>query len=286
MKNYNLVTYDHLRNKHRTNMHGDLDVIKVLEKTNFNNEYCELFNISMYKDIEEFCSFDYEWNDYGFRKSILKEPTIDNDKNEVWCVGCSFTAGTGISSSYVWPTVLQEYTNKTVVNFGVGGAGPETSLRILRNWIESCKHKPVNVLIYGFFPGRFEFKNELGYIFPFLSNEYAEIIKKFPHLRKDLDNKILSNENAYSHLEADIRNLLDNHGIEYTWIDIEENRRWRFADPSWGRDLISLSPDLTIIDIMQKGIDPKRWRKFETIMRCHPGPKHNRIIAEQFSKYI
>lgn len=285
MNNYNLVTYNHLRNKHQTNMHGDLDVIKVLEKSNFNNEYCELFNISMYKDIEEFCNFDYEWDDYGFRKSPLNEPSIDNNKNEVWCMGCSFTAGTGASSSYTWPTVLQEYTNKTVVNYGVGGAGPETTLRILSNWIEACKHKPANVLIYGHFPGRFEFKNELGHIFPFVSGEYDEIIEKYPHLKNEIVDKLISNEELYSRCDAEIRELLDNHNIDYTWLDVEENRLWRFEDPSWGRDLISMSDDLTIIDIIQKKIANGN-RRLESVMRCHPGPKHHRKIAEQFNEYI
>lgn len=105
--------------------------------------------------LYEHKEFDYYFNNYGFR-SVNEENYNLDDKNDIWCFGCSVTLGVGVSRHDMWPSLIQTHTNRKVKNFAVGGAGPVTTLRLLRHWYTMSEFKPKQIFILGFFPGRNE----------------------------------------------------------------------------------------------------------------------------------
>lgn len=68
--------------------------------------------------------FDYTINKYGFRYSPLR------DQTDIGAFGCSFTFGEGLPHSRLWHTILQHYTNKSVLNFGIPGRSIETIVNV------------------------------------------------------------------------------------------------------------------------------------------------------------
>lgn len=108
--------------------------------------------------------FDYYYNNFGFR-SINEEDYDLTDINDIWCFGCSFTHGVGVSRQNCWPGVIQTKTNRTVKNFGIGRAGPITTYRLMKGWYNSVKNKPKKIFVFGFFPGRTEIWDENKKIF-------------------------------------------------------------------------------------------------------------------------
>lgn len=51
-----------------------------------------------------------------------KTPFVDNP--DYLCIGCSFTSGEGIPELYSWPSIIRQFTGKTVNNCSMRGAGP------------------------------------------------------------------------------------------------------------------------------------------------------------------
>ena len=136
--------------------------------------------------------FDYYFNNWGFR-SINEEDYTLKDENDIWCFGCSFTAGVGVPITKGWPSIIQKETNKKVKNFGVGGAGPKTMLRIMSSWYKAVNNKPKQIFVLGAFEGRDELWDEDGNCFLLQNNrvthnlpynpikidaEYTEIYEK------------------------------------------------------------------------------------------------------------
>ena len=61
--------------------------------------------------LDRFLNFGYTRNSYGFRDYKDREYVLENSENEIWCFGCSFTQGIGVSRQNCWPGVIQTKTN-------------------------------------------------------------------------------------------------------------------------------------------------------------------------------
>ena len=59
-----------------------------------NSELLKYIGINDNYSLDEFLNFEYNYNNFGFRDDVDYE--IDNSENEIWCFGCSWTAGIGI----------------------------------------------------------------------------------------------------------------------------------------------------------------------------------------------
>lgn len=104
--------------------------------------------------------YEYEYDNFGFR-NIPELATIERLTPRLWkesyvCIGCSWTFGTGVPGRNTWPVFLQEQIGTRCLNLGVGGAGIETTYRILNAWIKHFGCKPKGVLILGWFTPRLE----------------------------------------------------------------------------------------------------------------------------------
>lgn len=61
------------------------------------------------------------------------EADKNTKKPEIVLIGCSFTYGDGLERNEAFYNVLKRYTNRTVYNFGISGAGPKEFLYILKD---------------------------------------------------------------------------------------------------------------------------------------------------------
>jgi hypothetical protein len=97
-------------------------------------------------------AFDYKFNSNGFR--------CDNfDKHSdlpILFMGCSFTEGTGLPLSEIWPThilnnikALPDYNNKQIPFWSIAlpGSGLDSQLRELYNYYQLVKPKYIFVLL-------------------------------------------------------------------------------------------------------------------------------------------
>jgi len=106
--------------------------------------------------IEEFCNWTYKYNNYDFRSK--HNYTDKNTKNEIWCFGCSYTEGIGVPESRRWTSILQNFTDQKIINYGLSGTGINTAYRIFLNWVKFVEHPPSHIIMLGFFEGRAEQK--------------------------------------------------------------------------------------------------------------------------------
>lgn len=86
-------------------------------------------------------SIEYRYNCQGFR---------DQDFDHRPCVlalGCSFTFGTALPDSKVWPTLLTQALGVHAWNLGTPGSGIQTVFRVLDYYLHRLKPKAVYVLV-------------------------------------------------------------------------------------------------------------------------------------------
>lgn len=271
-------------------LNGEYENLEWLKNINYPDHIMEKFDISDDYTIDEFINFKYHLSEFGFPiSSILDVPKVNNDKNEVWCFGCSFTQGTGVPAERNWPSILQRYTSKKVVNFGIGGAGPMTAWRLIKGWIDTSTHKPDSILIYGWFPARFEVEDNEGNPVLVMASSYKDDLLRHPtaplnekKLTHQIEKSILQSDEIYrkyiNQTELYIRSL----DINYHFLDIESDNLWRWDVPSFGRDF-NPKFNLTRQELFDGYDIIDNW---QGQMVVHPGPKHHKKIAEHFSKYI
>ena len=139
---------------------GSQQVIKELYVKSPNFAINDRINYFPYEkdneNLEDHGHWDYFFNNYGFRSHDESNYSLDDPTNDIWCFGCSFTMGTGVSREHAWPSVIQRLTGRNVKNFGVGGSGPLTTWRLMQSWYRESSTKPKDILVLGFWPGRTE----------------------------------------------------------------------------------------------------------------------------------
>jgi hypothetical protein len=101
-------------------------------------------------------SIHYKCNSYGYR---TPEFDFNSTNPSIFCLGCSFTYGTGVALEHTWPYLVQQaFPNYTVHNFGSAGASGDTILRTLTNIGNMLNPKIVLIFWPEIF--RFELYNE------------------------------------------------------------------------------------------------------------------------------
>jgi len=74
---------------------------------------------------------EYILNSHSFR-----DQEFPTDQSINGAFGCSFTFGTGLHQEETWPSILSDRLGKKVWNFGLGGAGILTQLRIFLYFVK------------------------------------------------------------------------------------------------------------------------------------------------------
>lgn len=268
-------------------LQGDKDTIKFVKQHSKSKLVLDMFNINDDYTLDEFCNFKYEISTIGYRKSTLNDgPKINNSKNEIWCFGDSFTFGTGVPADRTWPSIIQTHTDCKVINFGIGGVGPQTVLRLIKEWLLVADYKPKTILTYGFFPGRFEIMNSDNLFEEIISSNYAEAILNM----KDMNRKIMSNKSDYIMWNNEIRSIMKDQNLNYHHIEIEdlEFNQWRYAHSiSYGRDLLPHRGESRQSAISYYG---KRKQHTNQLIYnpnkfiVHPGIYHHKFIGDYFYK--
>lgn len=169
-----------------------------------NSELLKYLGINDNYSLDEFLNFEYNYNNFGFRDDVDYE--IDNSENEIWCFGCSWTAGIGIPREKTWPALIEKETGLTVKNFGIGGAGAPTMLRLIENWLKFSKHKPRYILILGYFEYRLELEAEAG--------DYRRIAFH-RHIKSNYDGLSKSDKLKIKQEKNKFRKDPDNYGKPY-----------------------------------------------------------------------
>jgi hypothetical protein len=97
------------------------------------NQHWQYSGIDSQKDCRDKKHFEqyphninYQYNSRGFRDQEWPD-TVDQLKQAIWCVGDSFTVGIGSPVEHTWPNVLQQSTQKRIINVSMDGAS--------NNWI-------------------------------------------------------------------------------------------------------------------------------------------------------
>jgi len=90
--------------------------------------------------IDEY-AISYNFNSQGYRTHELGSLS----KNFV-ALGCSFTFGTGLPQSMIWPEIVSNVVNIPVYNLGVYGAANDTIYRIANYWLSILQPKFVLML--------------------------------------------------------------------------------------------------------------------------------------------
>ena len=86
----------------------------------------------------------YKYNSRGFRDDEWPN-TIAELKNAIWCVGDSFTVGLGSPLEHTWPWILQQTTQRRIINVSMDGA---SNMWIARKSIDIInKIKPTQLVI-------------------------------------------------------------------------------------------------------------------------------------------
>lgn len=269
-----------------TFLQGDKYTIEYVKKEKLNQDVLDIFNISDDYTLDEFCNFNYEISELGFRKSSFNDgPRIDNSPNEIWCFGDSFTFGTGVPADRTWPSIIQTHTDKKVINFGIGGIGPETVLRLITNWLIAADHMPETILTYGFFPGRFEIMLDDGTMQDVMS---SDIYDNKTLITKELYKKIMSNASDYEIWNDAIVEVAKSHNINHYHVDIEKFNDWRgINNISFGRDLLVSNTSIKSIISEYSWFIKKNKGKNHMIHSMdrfvvHPGINHHIFIGNFF----
>ena len=141
--------------------------------------------------------FKYDIDGFGFRTDTKEKLSYDE---YAWAFGCSQTFGIGIPIEATWVDIVEKQMNIPICNFSVPGTGIQTSIRLLREWIQIPNiKKPKYVIMWGHYRDR----NEVTDMFGNYRNVYAD--------NKKYDNNLKT-----------IKNICKNNSIKFIHIDINE----------------------------------------------------------------
>lgn len=253
-------------------------------------QFYNLLNIDEDYTLAEFLNFGYVSNNCGFRGK--KHFDYNNEPNEIWCFGCSWTWGSGVPERLSWPSLVQQQTINTVKNFGVAGSGPQTCLRLLKHWLSNSKHKPRLVLIHGFFSGRVElFLNETNGYFNVPAETYKTSVKKLKKLPngkeliKQLDDSIIENDTLYDNCVSNIESILKSNHIKYNIINVTEMKEYPYGGMLYGgsaaRDIFNVPTTISYLRPMNFDYEFRSGEEEILKVQPHPGPKVHSYIKEK-----
>lgn len=95
---------------------------------------------SIYSDTD----ITYTWNSYGFRSDEF----VDDGRDCIITLGCSYTIGLGVPVQYTWPNLLRNKINPNIkiYNMSLAASSSDYIVRSLYKTIETLKPKAVFVL--------------------------------------------------------------------------------------------------------------------------------------------
>ena len=240
--------------------HGpEIDTINHYIKNGYTKQDKKIFCIddSDYT-TDEFETFDYTRNNYGFRDCNEEDWSIDNTENETWCFGCSITFGVGVPNRFSWPSIIQKNISNKVRNYGAPGTGVETTFRLLNEWINTSKYKPQNILIHGFFDNRFEIEMNDGWWLQFQGNTVGRHCLDFPLYRNQIYKKYNQSGMLFKNTIFKINRLAMKHNCNIIMLPISDNME--LISNNYGRDMINYTSDY---------------------YQPHPGPTYHKDIANK-----
>ena len=274
------------------NSHKEMNCRKWFYKNQHNKSVQAMFNIGYDGySAEHFLNISYQLNNYKFRNNF--DFVLDNQPDEIWCFGCSWTYGSGVHVDYNWPSYISKYTGKTVRNFGVPAAGIMTTHRLLKHWLVKSKHNPEMVYILGHFPGRIEVnipKSKNKYLLVNSWTNYDELLNEY---NLETKNKLLADitryydslddiEQAYN---SDILELLHKNKIPHKILTMDDIANKCKAG---GTPILQFG---TAADLNEPEKYFNLWEKFNgkipdwelgTVQRGHPGVAAHEYFAELF----
>ena len=101
----------------------------------------ECLNKEHYKNYPH--EVEYIFNDRGFRDANWPSSNLNEC---IWCLGDSFTVGTGVPREHTWTYLLQEKTKKRTINVSMDGASNTWIARKTIQLIENIR--PKNVILH------------------------------------------------------------------------------------------------------------------------------------------
>lgn len=123
----------------------NFDQIK-LQKTI--DEFCTVFGIDSYEQCrnpEHFKNYSknviYKFNQMGYRDEEWPEEI----RNNIWCVGDSFTVGLGQPFEETWPQLVQQRVQHRVINVSMNGASNNWIGRRIQYILDHCE--PAAILV-------------------------------------------------------------------------------------------------------------------------------------------
>lgn len=84
----------------------------------------------------------YQWNRHGFRS----EEFVNDGRDSILVIGCSFTVCLGVPLEHAWPTLLGNTLSKKVYNLGLAASSGDYAVRALYKTINALKPKAVFIL--------------------------------------------------------------------------------------------------------------------------------------------
>jgi hypothetical protein len=205
--------------------------------------------------------FDYSFNQWGYRINDV-DWNFDTTRLRLVTLGCSISAGVGVSWSSSWPVLLQKHLNCDLFNLSVAGASSETVVRTLLHSVDVIK--PDLVLIYWPDPIRFE--------------DYENIVESdcegnnfiLPKFRS-----IWDVENTHELKENQLMNLfIKNKQVVQL---IKQVHDFKLVD------IDSKSLEIEYLDLYKNILDPY---SFDARDGMHPGITQHKFIADAFIKLL
>tara|TARA_A100001015_G_scaffold222874_1_gene250995 strand:- start:644 stop:1693 length:1050 start_codon:yes stop_codon:yes gene_type:complete len=126
--------------------------------------------------------------DYENHNNLRSE---EDKRYDVFCIGCSFTFGAGLSVQHTWPKLLSQKLDCPVANFGVVGMSIHGCLRQALYCLENFHVKKMIVLLptFGRIYHKFQFLGNNAY-FNYTPSTVESDFKFFN--REKINNKIIS----------------------------------------------------------------------------------------------
>lgn len=121
-----------LKNAKLNTRHLPISIFDINQKT--------VLSTASEKIVEDYESFDYEINQYGFR---YKEPSTDNI---LLASGCSITFGQGLKQERIYTEIISKNLGLECVNVALPGTGPD--IQIANAYWALQKYKPKVFLFY------------------------------------------------------------------------------------------------------------------------------------------
>ena len=203
---------------------------------------------------------------YDEQKNLRSD---ENKEYDVFCVGCSFTFGTGLEKQHTWPELLSKQLNCSVANFAVPGMSIHACFRQVAYCIENFNARKIIVLLPNF--------ERLLYKFQFLGNNaYYNFTLSSPESKLLFFDKKTNINKILKHSER-----LGKRFIERLAKMSQHNRRIYIT--SWSKSVHDCIPEGDHKLPKYPNLEIYKERASDS---KHPHYKHNKLFVYSISDRI